>query len=324
MANNQNTQLMKQEKDIFTSVMNRVRSFQMNGELIFPADYVPENALKAAQLKLYEVYDKNNRPALEVCTKESIANALLSTVVQGLNPDKKQCYYIVRGNKLCMDRSYFGDAHVAMTVDRNIADIVPKVVYEGDEIEVETVKGKDIVTYHKTDPFNRDKSKIVGAYCNVIYNDGTYYSVIMTFDEIKQSWRQSPIKPVNEDGSIKKDTTHDKFTAEMCQRTVVRKACTPIINKSSDKSLIAKFARESALESAEAEVEAEIAENANKELIDFNDAVDTEYIPAESDTETEPQVEAQKEETKTVSKAAKEKEPNKESQQSLFEEGPGY
>jgi recombination protein RecT len=80
------------------------------------------------------------------------------------------------------------------------------------------------------------------------------------------------MKPINEDGSIKKDSTHDKFTAEMCERTVVRKACTPIINKSSDKNLVAKFARQSAMESAEAEVEAEIDENANREMIDVTDA----------------------------------------------------
>jgi recombination protein RecT len=267
-----NTQLVKQEKDIFVNVMNRVKSFQTSGELVFPPDYVPENALKSAQLKLYEVQDKNYKPALDVCTKESIANALLSTVVQGLNPDKKQCYYIVRGSKLCMDRSYFGDAHVAMTVDKTIADIVPKTVYEEDEVEVETVKGKDIVTFHKSNPFKRDKSKIIGAYCNVINKDGTYYSVIMTFEQIKQSWKQSPMKPINEDGSIKKDSTHDKFTAEMCERTVVRKACTPIINKSSDKNLVAKFARQSTMESTEAEVEAEIDENANSTTIDITEA----------------------------------------------------
>jgi recombination protein RecT len=174
-----------------------------------------------------------------------------------------------------------------MTVDKTIADIVPKTVYEEDEVETETVKAKDIVTFHRSNPFKRDKSKIIGAYCNVIYKDGSYYSVIMTFEQIKQSWKQSPMKPINDDGSIKKDSTHDKFTAEMCERTVVRKACTPIINKSSDKNLVAKFARQSAMEAAEAEVEAEIAENANKEMIDITDASYTVGDPEDEGNNTE-------------------------------------
>ncbi len=317
-----NTQVARQEKDIFVSVMNRVKSFQTSGELVFPEDYVPENALKSAQLKLYEVQDKNYKPALEVCTKESIANALLSTVVQGLNPDKKQCYYIVRGSKLCMDRSYFGDAHVAMTVDKTIAEIVPKTVYEEDEIEVETVKGKDKVIYHKTNPFKRDKSKIIGAYCNVIYDDDTYYSVIMTFEQIKQSWKQSPMKPINEDGSVKKDSTHDKFTAEMCERTVTRKACTPIINKSSDKNLVAKFARQSAMESTEAEVEAEIDENANKEMIDITEAS---YTVGDAEEATEPEKGKENEPDKNhPEKGKREQKAPKNLVDMAEEEGPGY
>jgi recombination protein RecT len=324
MADTKNTQIARQEKDIFVNVMNKVKGFQTSGELVFPADYIPENALKSAQLKLYEVQDKNYKPALEVCTKESIANALLSTVVQGLNPDKKQCYYIVRGNKLCVDRSYFGDAHVAMTVDKTIIDIVPKVVYEEEEVETETIRGKDIVTYHKSNPFKRDKSKIIGAYCNVIYNDDTYYSVIMTFEQIKQSWKQSPMKPINEDGSVKKDSTHDKFTAEMCERTVVRKACTPIINKSSDKNLVAKFARQSAMESAEAEVEAEIDENANKEMIDITDASYTVGEAEEAGNESEKGKEnALAEDPKKRDKKGQQEQKNL-VDMAESEEGPGY
>ena len=87
-------------KETIDIVTARVREFQNKGELYFPSNYVPENALKSAWLTIQETEDKNRKPALEVCTKESIANALLSMVIQGLNPDKKQCYFIVYGNKL--------------------------------------------------------------------------------------------------------------------------------------------------------------------------------------------------------------------------------
>lgn len=45
-------------------------------------------------MTLQSMTDKNRKPALTVCTKDSIANSLLDMVVQALNPVKKQCYFI--------------------------------------------------------------------------------------------------------------------------------------------------------------------------------------------------------------------------------------
>lgn len=135
-------------KETIDIVTARVREFQNKGELYFPSNYIPENALKSAWLTIQETEDKNKKPALEVCTKESIANALLSMVIQGLNPDKKQCYFIVYGNKLQLQRSYFGSMAVAKSVDIYIEDIYGMVIYGGDEFEYEISKGKKIVTKH--------------------------------------------------------------------------------------------------------------------------------------------------------------------------------
>lgn len=44
-------------------------------EINFPPNYSVANALRTAWLQIQEVKDLNNRPALEVCTRESIANA---------------------------------------------------------------------------------------------------------------------------------------------------------------------------------------------------------------------------------------------------------
>lgn len=285
-AQENNTNIAKVEKNIFTSVMAKVKVLQNRGELVFPQDYVPENALKSAQLKIHEVVDKNYKPALEVCTEVSIANALLSTVIQGLNPDKMQCYYIVRGNKLCVDRSYFGDVHVAKTVNSDVLDIIPKVVFEGDEVESITEMARDKVIYHKSNLFERDKNKIKGAYANVIFKDGSYYSVVMTFEQIKESWKMSPMKPIDENGNIKKSSTHDKFAIEMCERTITRKACTPIIRESSDKNLVAKFAQESEIESREAELQEEVNEQMCSKDIDLTNAIDVESTPVEPEPET--------------------------------------
>ena len=76
------------KKDTVDIVAAKVREFQERGELHFPPNYSAENAMKAAWLKLQETTDRNGKPALQVCTKDSIANALLKMVVYGLTPLK--------------------------------------------------------------------------------------------------------------------------------------------------------------------------------------------------------------------------------------------
>lgn len=257
-------------KETIDIVTARVREFQNKGELYFPSNYVPENALKSAWLTIQETEDKNKKPALEVCTKESIANALLSMVIQGLNPDKKQCYFIAYGNKLQLQRSYFGSMAVAKSVDADIEDIYGMVVYDGDEFEYEISKGKKIVTKHTQKIQNVKKDNIVAAYACVLCTSGKENYVIMTIDEIKQAWKMSKMYPVDEKGNIKGGSTHDKFMAEMCIKTVINRICKPIINSSSDSNIVAKFAAQTDAEFRELEVQEEIEENANKQVIDVS------------------------------------------------------
>lgn len=141
------SQLAMVKRDVVDVVADKVKEFQNRGEINFPANYSPENALKSAWLILQSVTDRNGRPALQTCTKDSIANSLLDMVVQGLNPAKKQGYFIVYGNQLVFQRSYFGTMAVTKRVT-GAKEILPMVVYEGDEFEFEIVRGKKRVTKH--------------------------------------------------------------------------------------------------------------------------------------------------------------------------------
>lgn len=84
---NQSNQMAVMQKDITDQVSNRISQLQDDG-LALPKDYNPQNALKAAWFKLQQTKDRSNRPALQVCTRSSIANALLDMVTQGLSPAK--------------------------------------------------------------------------------------------------------------------------------------------------------------------------------------------------------------------------------------------
>ncbi|KAF9142808.1 hypothetical protein BGX30_002176 [Mortierella sp. GBA39] len=218
--------------------------------------------MKSAWLLLQGVQTKDNRPALEVCTRDSIANALLDMVVQGLNPAKKQGYFIVYGKNLTFQRSYFGTMAVTKRVT-GAEDIDAQIIYEGDEFEFEVVRGRKKITKHKTVFSNIDDNKIAGAYCTIYWPDGKEYTEIMTIKEIRQAWKKSRQNP-DKDGS-----THNEFPGEMAKRTVINRACKTYMNTSDDGSLVMTHFNRQDEAIAEAEMEAEIAANANGEIIDI-------------------------------------------------------
>ncbi len=260
------TNLALIKRDTVDVVADRVRVFQENGELHFPTNYSPENAMKAAWLVIQEVKDRNSKPALEVCTRDSVANALLNMVVQGLNPVKKQCYFIVYGNQLTLQRSYFGAMHIAKTVDPTIEDIVAEVVREGQTFRVSRVRGRTVVAEHEMQ-LGDDSRPIIGAYCQVLYKDGTENTTIMSIDEIKKAWAMSKTNPIGADGEVKATSTHGQFPAEMAKKTVVNRACKSIINTSGDDSLLVRAYKATQADIAEAEAREEIAANANSRPI---------------------------------------------------------
>lgn len=256
--------VVKEEANITDNVLNKIQKFQSNGQIYFPNNYSPENALKSAWLKLQDVKDKNEKLALEVCTRESVANALLNMVIQGLNPMKNQCYFIPYGNQLTLMRSYFGSITVAKQFGE-IEDITAEVIYEGDKLETEIKRGKTLIRTHTRSFENINKAKIVGAYATILYKDNTEESVVMTLDQIKASWKKSKLNPEG------KDSTHSLYTEDMCKRTVINKICKYYINTKDDSNLnmIKQAFETSDEELKESEVEYEIQEKANKEVIDI-------------------------------------------------------
>lgn len=270
MAGKEELALVK--RDTVDVVADKIRAFQENGELHFPANYSPENAMKSAWLILQETLDKDSNCVLSSCTKDSIANSLLSMVVQGLNPMKKQCYFIAYGKQLTLMRSRFGNVYLAKLADSTIEDVIGATVYEGDEFEYEIRRGKYFVTKHVQKLQNIDKAKITAAYSTVLYSDGKpEYSNIMNFEQIKQAWKQSKLTPVDDKGNVRAGTTHSKFTSDMAERTVINATCKHIINNSNDSYLeMKKYYNQADDAIVDAEVAAVAEENANKIALDID------------------------------------------------------
>lgn len=262
---NQN-QLAMVKKDTVDIVAAKVKEFQESGELHFPANYSPENAMKSAWLILQNTLDRNKKPALEVCTKDSIANSLLDMVVQGLNPIKKQGYFIVYGNQLTFQRSYFGTMAVTKRVS-GAKSIDAAVIYDGDEVEYEMINGRIKNLQHKQKFGNIDKEKIIGAYCIITLKENDIYTELMTIDELRKAWSKAQFWSKEQDVE-KKGSTHDEFKQEMAKKTVINRACKKFLNSSDDGSLTMQHINREDDVSEEAQVRAEINENANAEVID--------------------------------------------------------
>lgn len=222
---NQSNQMAVMQKDITDQVSNRISQLQDDG-LALPKDYNPQNALKAAWFKLQQTKDRSNRPALQVCTRSSIANALLDMVTQGLSPAKTQCYFIVYGNEVQLQRSYFGTIAAVKRLS-SVKDIDAQVVHQGDEFAI----GADELGRIKVTKFvpkfeNLDKP-IKGAFAFIELANGDVHYTVMTQKQIMTSWGQS-----------RQHNVQQKFADEMAKRTVINRAAKMYINTSDDSDLL--------------------------------------------------------------------------------------
>jgi recombination protein RecT len=226
----QTTALEVLQKNVADAVLVKVAHFQQAKDIRLPADYSPENALKSAWLILLEVKDSSKRPVLEVCTKESIANALLNMVIQGLNPVKKQCDFIAYGDKLLMQREYHGTIALAKRFG-GVKRVAANIIYEGDDFkyEVDPKTGIRKILKHDQSITNIDLNKIVGAYATLEIEGSDPYVEIMTMAQIRQAWNQGATKG--------QSPAHKNFPDEMAKKTVIGRACKLFITSSDDGAL---------------------------------------------------------------------------------------
>lgn len=259
MTNNQTPAVM--QKDITDQVTTKVAAMQQEG-LALPPSYSHANALKSA------FFTMTNAPGgnlLEKCSKESIANALLDMVIQGLSPAKTQCYFVPYGQTLKLTRSYFGTMAVVKRL-QGVKDIWANVIYDGDTFEIKIDEtGREKLVKHDTSFVNRDNA-IIGVYAIIQSESGEQFLTTMTKKEIDKSWSKSKTKNVQND-----------FPQEMAKRTVINRAAKAFINTSDDSDLLIdainnttenEFENERKDVTPEAEVQEKIKKNANTEILE--------------------------------------------------------
>ncbi|MEK1471415.1 recombinase RecT [Limosilactobacillus fermentum] len=257
----------QKSRGIIEKVSDRIEAMKDEEGLALPSNYSAQNALQAAALKLQSVKGRDGRPALTYCTQASVATALLDMVIQGLSPAKNQCYFIVYGNELQMQRSYFGTIAALKRLD-SVEDIDAQVVHRGDKFEIGADEiGHIVVTKFEPSFTNLDK-ELIGAFAFIKLANGRVDYTVMTKAQIDTSWAQSR----NRQNNVQK-----KFSDEMAKRTVLNRAAKMFINTSDDSDLLTGSIN--AATEAEYEEPKDVTQTADEEqgstaklLADFNKA----------------------------------------------------
>lgn len=156
---------------------------------------------------------QGNKFLLDTAQKNqaSLQNAIINVASIGisLNPASKHAYLVPRDNKVCLDISYMGLMHLAMSTG-SILWGQAKLVRSNDTYEN---LGLDKAPKHTYNPFG-DRGNVIGAYCTVKTCHGDYLTDEMSLEEIVKIQNSSKAK----NGPWK------TYWDEMARKTVVKRA----------------------------------------------------------------------------------------------------
>ena len=249
----ENTQLTVAEKTIADTVQNRVNALVTAGRLNLPQDYSLGNAMSSAFLKLQKTKDRNGKPVLEACTKESIANTLLDMAIMGLSMSKDQCYPIAYGTELTCFVSVWGKIAAFKRLKGVEGDPVANLIYEGDEVELDNTNGELSIAKHVQKWESVVNGKITGAYASVKFNGQKRWAVL-PMREILEGWSKSQA-----------DKNHAQFTGEFAKRSALNRLMKSIIKTTSDKDILAEVLDENEKRQFDFESTGEVVETVKKQ-----------------------------------------------------------
>ena len=229
--------------------------------------YSYKNAIQQTRFllsKSIESGQNKGKTILEVCTPQSVMQAVIEMAQKGLNPSKDQCYFIPYGNKCTLSISYQGKIAIAKREGEDIKDVYGYAVYKDDEFELEfnIVSGTYCIKKYLPDVTKWNKDNLIGAFAVITNSEGKVkYTEYMTMQQIRNSWEMGATK-----GS---SPAHKNFPDQMAIKTVKSRAVKSFINSSNDEDLMSY--EEKSIKAIDESFSNELTEKAN--LLEL----DTEY-----------------------------------------------
>lgn len=227
-----------------------------------PKDF---NKQRFVQNAMALIHDK---PELKDYNQNEIIMGLLKGAYLGLDFYNKECYLVPYGGQLNYQTDYRGAKKLAKKYSiRPIKDIYAKLVREEDEFEEVIINGEQGINF-KPKPFN--DGKIVGAFAVCLYQDGGMIYDAMSLADLENTRKSS---------KASNSPAWKNFTGEMYKKTVLHRLCKHIEldfeNPTQQTTFMSGMEIETDMEKI---VEADIAENANKE----------DFVPMQIEEQPEP------------------------------------
>lgn len=227
-----------------------------------PKDF---NKQRFVQNAMALIHDK---PELKDYNQNEIIMGLLKGAYLGLDFYNKECYLVPYGGQLNYQTDYRGAKKLAKKYSiRPIKDIYAKLVREEDEFEEVIINGEQGINF-KPKPFN--DGKIVGAFAVCLYQDGGMIYDAMSLADLENTRKSS---------KASNSPAWKNFAGEMYKKTVLHRLCKHIEldfeNPTQQTTFMSGMEIETDMEKI---VEADIAENANKE----------DFVPMQIEEQPEP------------------------------------
>lgn len=113
---NQNEVGQTTVKRVINQAISQYTEMIENKVFDLPENYSYKNAIQQTRYLLTKPAEsgKNQGKAIvDFCTPQSILQSVMEIAQKGLNPDKKQCYFIPYGNTCTLSVSYQGNVALA-------------------------------------------------------------------------------------------------------------------------------------------------------------------------------------------------------------------
>lgn len=196
---------------------NELVAFVQNQEGMFLSNVVDEKITFAAesQFAIQALQGNSFLASTARNNMTSLQNAIINVAAIGisLNPANKHAYLVPRDKKVCLDISYMGLIHLAMSTG-SIKWAQCKLVHEGDTYES---NGLDHAPTHKYNPFG-SRGNVIGGYCTVKTADGDYLTEEMSRADIDAIMQRSQGYKSGKQTPWKTDYN------EMARKTIVKRA----------------------------------------------------------------------------------------------------
>lgn len=233
---NQNKQVRVGASQIISQAIGQYSQMVENKVFDIPENYSYKNAIQQARYLLTKPAESGKNQGLsiiDVCTPQSILQAVMEMAQKGLNPDKKQCYFIPYGNTCTLSVSYQGNVALAKRNGQDIGEIYGYAVYKNDkfELDFDIAKGTYKIKTYVPNVNEWRKDDLIGAFAVITDKAGDVkYTEYMTMEQIRSAWSMGAANG--------NSPAHKKFPDQQAIKTVKSRAVKSFVNTADDSEIV--------------------------------------------------------------------------------------